>query len=62
MIGNRAVNEGPWMELSRALTDSGEAALKAARNKNVDEVLAAGDKIYAACDNCHKKYMDKSVK
>jgi hypothetical protein len=59
MIGNRAKQETSWMEFSRAMTDAGEIALKAARDKNVDAMLAAGDKVYATCENCHNQYMDK---
>jgi hypothetical protein len=60
MIGDRAKHEPSWMDYSRAMTEAGEAALKAARKKNVDEVLAAGDKVYTTCENCHNQYMDKS--
>jgi cytochrome c556 len=60
MIGDRSKPEKEWADFSRAMIDAGQLALKAADNKNVDEVLAAGDKIYETCDNCHMKYMDKT--
>jgi hypothetical protein len=60
MIGSRAKAEAAWMDFSRAMIDAGEIAFKAAENKNVDEVLAAGDKIYTTCENCHNQYLDKT--
>jgi cytochrome c556 len=60
MIGSRAKREAAWMQFARALVDAGQEAVKAATKKNVDDVLAAGDKIYETCDGCHSKYMDKS--
>ena len=48
-----------WMKYSRALVDAGESAGQAAKAKNVDGVLGAGDVIYAACDGCHQQYMKK---
>ena len=60
MIGDRSKPEKEWADFSRAMIDAGQLALKAADKKNVDEVLAAGDKIYETCDNCHQKYMDKT--
>ena len=60
MLGDRAKRETSWMEFSRAMIDAAETAMKAAQKKNVDEVLAAGDKVYATCENCHNQYMDKT--
>lgn len=60
MIGDRAKNETEWKNFSRALIDGGQLAIAAAKRKDVDEVLAAGDTIYSTCENCHNKYMDKS--
>jgi len=59
MIGSRAKPEAAWMQFSRAMTEAAEIAVKAAQDKKVDDVLAAGDKIYMSCENCHNQYMDK---
>jgi cytochrome c556 len=57
MIGTRVVDHGDWMKNAQALIATAQEAGQAAQEKNVDKVLAAGDKIYEVCDTCHKKYM-----
>jgi cytochrome c556 len=57
MIGMRVVDQGDWMKNAKALTATAREAAQAAQEKNVDKVLAAGDRIYEVCDACHKKYM-----
>ncbi len=56
MIGNRAVDKGDWIRMSRALIDAGKEALRATEAKNADAVLASGDTVNQSCDNCHEKY------
>jgi hypothetical protein len=57
LIGTRLVDQGDWVRNAHALIAVGKEAAQAAQEKNVDKVLAAGDKIYEVCDTCHKKYM-----
>jgi hypothetical protein len=57
----RAPSEGraDWIKYSIALVDAGQSAFKAAKEKNSDAVLQAGDVIYASCDSCHMQFMKK---
>ena len=57
MMPGRAKDWGDWARFSHDLHDAARAAERAALNKNVDEVLQAGDRIYQACTNCHAKYL-----
>src|SRR5262249_17745862 len=59
MMGNRAIDQGDWIKMSRAMIDSGKVALQAARAKNPDQVLASGEAINASCDSCHGRYQRK---
>ncbi len=56
MIGGRARDQGPWMDLSRAMIDAGAAALAAAESKDPEAVFAVGEEVYLACDRCHGLY------
>jgi hypothetical protein len=57
MVGSRVVDQEEWMQHARQLVATAREAAEAARQKNVDAVLAAGDRIYEVCDGCHSKYM-----
>lgn len=46
-----------WIETAKALADAGAAALAAADAKDVAKLSEAGDRIYLACENCHKKHL-----
>ena len=48
-----------WIRLSKALADAAAVAGKAARGKNVDAVLDAGDVLYTTCEDCHRQYVKK---
>ena len=56
MIGNRAVDKGDWIVMSRAMVDAAVQALKATEAKSPDAVLAAGEGVNQSCDRCHEKY------
>jgi hypothetical protein len=56
VMGDRPVDRGDWVKMSRALLDAGNLALKAAESKSTDGILAAGDPINASCDTCHERY------
>jgi hypothetical protein len=55
-IGDRAVDKGEWVAMSKAMADAGMTALKATEKKDPAGVLAAGEAINTSCDNCHRKY------
>ena len=52
VIGDRAVDQGDWVKMSRAMSDAGMLVLKATDAKDA-WVLAAGEPLNASCDDCH---------
>jgi hypothetical protein len=56
LIGNRVLDNGDWITMTRAMIDAGTVALKAAEAKSTEGVLGSGGDINATCDNCHAKY------
>jgi hypothetical protein len=56
VMGDRAVDRGDWVTMSRALADAGMETLKATEAKSTEGVLAAGAVVNQTCDNCHRKY------
>ena len=56
MMDGRAVDKGDWMKFSQQMADSSLRALKGAQAKNGEEIVAAGETINVACDNCHQRY------
>jgi cytochrome c556 len=49
-------NSAGWQKWSRALSDAGVAALKAAQEKNMDALVAANGKLVETCEGCHKEF------
>ena len=50
------VREKEWGQFTQQQTDAAMAALKAIEAKDANGVLAAGDQLVMACENCHAKY------
>jgi cytochrome c556 len=48
-----------WVNFTDALGVGSRKAVAAAKTRNVDAVLSAGDAIYEACEGCHTAYMKK---
>jgi hypothetical protein len=63
--GKTLATEGPatgsadWVRLANAMSQAAVVAGSAAKNKNVDAVLEAGDILYTTCEDCHRQYMKK---
>jgi len=57
MMSPRAKDEGDWMKWSSALVDVGVEATKAAESKDPEQVLAAGERVYNVCTQCHVQYI-----
>jgi hypothetical protein len=57
LMPGRAEDWGDWRRFAHDLHAGARAAERAALNKDVDQVLQAGDLIYQACTNCHRKYL-----
>jgi hypothetical protein len=56
MIPPRAVDQGEWATLSRAMTAASREALAAAIARDTTRVFNAGATLYDACTACHAKY------
>src|SRR6266850_8364743 len=56
LTGNRAIDSGDWVKMTRAMMDQGRAAMKAAEAKNKDGIVEAGGNLNTTCDNCHARY------
>ena len=56
VMGDRAVDRGDWVTMSRELTDAGIMVLKAVEAKDPEGILSAGATLNTSCDNCHQRY------
>ena len=54
----RLIKDDPaqWAQLINALHDAAVPALKVIESKNVEGLYDVGDKLEAACENCHRHY------
>lgn len=50
------VADPDWIRMSDELSDAGMEALKAAMSKDVAMLNAAGDRLVAVCEACHKQF------
>ena len=57
MLPGRAPDEPQWDGYANALHDSAIAAMKAAERQDKAAILSTGGDIYAACTDCHKRYV-----
>jgi hypothetical protein len=55
-VGTRAVDQGDWVTMAKAMADAAHTALKATTDKSPEGILAAGERINETCDDCHQKY------
>lgn len=56
MLGPRPKDGGEWMQMSRALVDVGEKAIRAAERHDPQAVFDVGAELYDVCTTCHAKY------
>jgi len=56
LTGNRAIDTGDWVKMTRDMMEQGQKAMKAAEAKNKDGIVAAGGDLNTTCDNCHARY------
>ena len=61
MLGTRPKDGGEWMQLSRALVDVGEKAIRAAQAHNPQAVFDVGAAVYDVCTRCHDKYVQETA-
>lgn len=56
LLPGRAVDEDGWVERAVALRESGVEAVEAVEKHDAAALMAAGEHITEACDQCHQKY------
>lgn len=56
MMGDRSLDDGAWMAMSRAMLDVGRRAMAAAEARDPDAVFEVGGEVYEVCTNCHATY------
>ena len=56
LTGNRAIDTGDWVKMTRDMMEQGQKAMKAAEAKDKDGIVAAGGDLNTTCDNCHARY------
>ena len=57
MMPPRAVDDGAWLEYSRALVEVGVKAAEAAQMQDPDQIFAVGEEVYNVCVACHMLYI-----
>ena len=45
-----------WAKYSRELIEAGQAAVNAARSKNLEALVKANGQLVGACESCHKTF------
>jgi cytochrome c556 len=45
-----------WQKWSRAMSDAGQAALKATEGKDLKALVAANGQLVESCEGCHKEF------
>jgi hypothetical protein len=56
LMGDRAVDQGEWAKMSKAMADAAMLVVKATEANDAQAVLAAGEPLNASCDACHAQY------
>jgi hypothetical protein len=56
LMEGRAVDNGDWVTMSKALIEAATVAVKAAADKDKEGILTSGAAINTTCDNCHERY------
>jgi len=56
LTGDRAIDKGDWVKMTRDMMEQGRAAMKAADAKSKDGIVEAGGNLNTTCDTCHARY------
>jgi hypothetical protein len=56
LSGNRAIDKGDWVKMTRDMMEQGKRAMAAAQAKDKDKIVDAGGELNTTCDNCHERY------
>jgi hypothetical protein len=52
----RGGNKDTWVQLANRMADAADKVTAAAAAKDASALAAAGDTLYASCENCHKLF------
>lgn len=55
-VPGRAEPRGPWLTYSRAMSDVGLTAIRAAEEQNKEDLFQSGAQLYSVCNACHQAY------
>jgi len=58
MMPGRARDQEQWMQDAKLLLDAGEAAYRAAKDRDVPGLVALNDQLYESCVTCHMHYRE----
>jgi len=56
MLPGRARDQKQWLADAKLMLEAGAAAVKAAKAKNVEGIVALSDQLMESCTSCHKHY------
>jgi hypothetical protein len=56
MMPGRARDQKQWMADAKLMLDVGAEAVAAAKEKNVEAIVALSDRLMESCTTCHKNY------
>ena len=56
MMPGHARDQGQWMRDAELMLDAGEAAYRAAKDRDVPGLVALNDQLYVSCLTCHENY------
>ncbi|MSR20151.1 MAG: hypothetical protein EXR91_04125 [Gemmatimonadetes bacterium] len=56
MMPGRARDQDRWMTDAQLMLDAGEAAYRAAKDRDVPALEALSDQLYESCVTCHRDY------
>lgn len=56
MMPSRARDRDRWMQDAKLMLDAGEAALAAAKKRDLSALEALNDQLYRSCTTCHQHY------
>lgn len=56
MLPGRARDQKQWMADSKLMLEAGAAAVKAAKARSVEGIVALSDQLMESCTSCHKNY------
>ncbi len=56
MMPDRALDQEGWMADAKLMLDAGEAAYRAAKDRDLAALEALSDQLYESCVTCHRDY------